>query len=134
MILWKLSLNQEYRIVIFIVDSQYRTPINKAILMLGEKGTLHQLKKTWWQDIGGGKCITDSDKVVSTNELGLANVGGVFLVLMCGCGASLIIAICEFLWNIREVAVREKVRRFSFLLIKAQQHSLLIRDSLESLI
>jgi len=111
-------------VIIFIVDSPYRTPINKAILVLGEKGILHQLKKKWWQDIDGGKCISDSDKAVSTNELGLANVGGVFLVLMCGCGASLIIAICEFLWNIRGVAVREKVRRFSFLLIK--QHSLLM--------
>lgn len=79
--------------------------------MLGEKGTLQQLKKKWWQERGGGLCIKDdADKSVSTSELGLANVGGVFLVLMCGCGASLIIAIFEFLWNIRKVAVREKVR------------------------
>jgi len=102
-------------IVSSIVDSPYRTPINKAILMLGEKRILHQLKQKWWHDIGGGKCVADLDKPVSTSELGLANVGGVFLVLMCGCGASLIIAICEFLWNIRRVAVKEKVRYFSFL-------------------
>lgn len=61
--------------------------------------------------MGGGLCKKDeAEKSASTNELGLANVGGVFLVLMCGCGASLIIAICEFLWNVRKVAVREKVR------------------------
>ncbi|KMR04997.1 glutamate ionotropic kainate 2 [Lasius niger] len=91
-------------------NSPYRTPINGAILMLGEKGILQQLKKKWWQEKGGGLCIKDdADKSVSTSELGLANVGGVFLVLMCGCGASLIIAIFEFLWNIRKVAVREKI-------------------------
>ncbi|EZA54693.1 glutamate receptor ionotropic, kainate 2 isoform X2 [Ooceraea biroi] len=91
-------------------NSPYRTPINRAILTLGEKGTLQQLKKKWWQEIGGGQCKkADADKNANTSELRLANVGGVFLVLMCGCGASLIIAICEFLWNVRKVAVREKI-------------------------
>ncbi|XP_014473269.1 PREDICTED: glutamate receptor ionotropic, kainate 2-like [Dinoponera quadriceps] len=91
-------------------NSPYRTLINGAILTLGEKGTLQELKKKWWQERGGGLCKKDeTDKSASTSELGLPNVGGVFLVLMCGCGASLVIAICEFLWNIRKVAVREKI-------------------------
>lgn len=92
------------------VDSPYRTPINRAILTLGEKGVLLALKKKWWQDIGGGLCIEDeAEKSASTSELGLASVGGVFFVLMCGLCGSFFIAICEFLWNIRKVAVTEKV-------------------------
>lgn len=91
-------------------NSPYRTPINKAILTLGEKGVLQQLKKKWWVEMGGGLCKKDEgEKSASTNELGLANVGGVFVLLMCGCGLSFFIAICEFLWNIRTVAVREKI-------------------------
>lgn len=38
-----------------------------------------------------------------------ANVGGVFLVLGVGCLFALIIAIIEFLWNVKKVAVEEKV-------------------------
>lgn len=68
------------------------------------------IKKKWWQERGGGLCTKDeADKGANTAELGLASVGGVFLVLMYGCSASFFIAICEFLWNIRKVAVREKV-------------------------
>lgn len=79
-------------------------------MKLGEKGTLQSLKKRWWVEMGGGLCKKDDTESTNSGELGMANVGGVFLVLMLGCGASLIIAIFEFLWNIREVAVREKVR------------------------
>lgn len=79
-------------------------------MSLGEKGTLQDLKKRWWVERGGGKCKKDdAEKSVNTAELGLASVGGVFLVLMIGCGVALIIAIFEFLWNIRNVAVKEKV-------------------------
>lgn len=49
------------------------------------------------------------EKDANTSELGMASLGGVFFVLMCGCSASFFIAICEFLWNIRKVAVIEKV-------------------------
>lgn len=45
----------------------------------------------------------------SQNELGLANVGGVFVVLVLGCTAGFIMAVMEFLWNIRKIAVQEKV-------------------------
>lgn len=40
----------------------------------------------------------------------LANVGGVFLVLGFGCLFALIVAIIEFLWNVKKVAVEERVR------------------------
>lgn len=79
-------------------------------MKLGEKGVLASLKKQWWQAKDGKKCKKDETESVNAGELGMANVGGVFLVLIVGCGASLIVAIVEFLWNIRDVAVKEKVR------------------------
>ncbi|XP_018368899.1 PREDICTED: glutamate receptor ionotropic, kainate 2-like isoform X2 [Trachymyrmex cornetzi] len=91
-------------------DSPYRTPINRAILKLGEIGKLSEIRKKWWQERGGGLCTKDeTEKSENTSELGLANVGGVFFVLMCGLCGSFFIAICEFLWNIRKVAVTEKI-------------------------
>ncbi|KAG7201434.1 hypothetical protein KM043_004194 [Ampulex compressa] len=91
-------------------NSPYRTPISGAILTLQEKGTLQELKNKWWQEMGGGLCKKDTEETsTSSSELGLPNVGGVFLVLLCGCGASFVIAVFEFLWNIRKVAVKEKI-------------------------
>jgi len=46
----------------------------------------------------------------AANELGLANVGGVFVVLMGGMGVACVIAVCEFVWKSRKVAVEERVR------------------------
>ncbi|XP_071860840.1 glutamate receptor ionotropic, kainate 2 isoform X1 [Bombus fervidus] len=90
-------------------NSEYRTPINGAILTLQEKGVLQDLKKKWWVDRGGGMCTKTEQEPSSSGELGIANVGGVFLVLLIGTCGSFIIAVFEFLWNVRKVAVREKV-------------------------
>lgn len=42
-------------------------------------------------------------------ELGIDAVGGVFVVLGFGCLFALIVAILEFLWNVKKVAIEEKV-------------------------
>ncbi|XP_011304729.1 glutamate receptor ionotropic, kainate 2 isoform X3 [Fopius arisanus] len=90
-------------------NSPYRTAISSAILKLQEEGKLHILKTRWWKEKrGGGKCREDNQKAGSTaNELGLANVGGVFVVLMGGMGIACVIAVCEFVWKSRKVAVEE---------------------------
>lgn len=44
-----------------------------------------------------------------TPELGMDNVGGVFLVLAGGLGISILIGILEFFWNVSKVSVAEKV-------------------------
>ena len=46
----------------------------------------------------------------AANELGLANVGGVFVVLLGGMGVACVIAVAEFVWKARKVAVEERVR------------------------
>ncbi|XP_050309100.1 glutamate receptor ionotropic, kainate 2 isoform X3 [Anthonomus grandis grandis] len=92
-------------------NSPYRTAISGAILKLQEEGKLHILKTRWWKEKrGGGACRDETTKTSSTaNELGLANVGGVFVVLMGGMGVACVIAVCEFVWKSRKVAVEERV-------------------------
>lgn len=68
--------------------------LSSTILKLQETGVLYQLKERWWRQKGGGQC---SSKPASTNsELGLKNVGGVFLVLLIGSIVAVIMAIFEF--------------------------------------
>ncbi|EGK96607.1 AGAP000801-PB, partial [Anopheles gambiae str. PEST] len=92
-------------------NSPFRTAISGAVLKLQEEGKLHILKTRWWKEKrGGGSCRDDTSKSSSTaNELGLANVGGVFVVLMGGMGVACVIAVCEFVWKSRKVAVEERV-------------------------
>lgn len=80
-----------------------------------EEGKLHQLKTKWWKEMhGGGKCTADTQvSDDSAAELGIDNVGGVFVVLGCGCGVAVVIAMLEFLWNVRKVAVEEKVEKLN---------------------
>jgi glutamate receptor, ionotropic, invertebrate len=42
-------------------------------------------------------------------ELGLGNVGGVFVVLIGGMVGAFLVAVMEFLWNTRKIAVEERV-------------------------
>ncbi|XP_043469345.1 glutamate receptor ionotropic, kainate 2 isoform X3 [Leptopilina heterotoma] len=96
-------------------NSPYRTAISGAILKLQEEGTLHTLKTRWWKERrGGGACKDDISKNSSAaNELGLANVGGVFVVLMGGMGVACVIAVGEFVWKSRKVAVEERKQKTS---------------------
>ncbi|XP_055588380.1 glutamate receptor ionotropic, kainate 2-like [Uranotaenia lowii] len=94
------------------VNSPYRTAISGAVLKMQEEGKLHQLKQRWWKEMhGGGRCdeAATTSSADSAAELGIDNVGGVFVVLASGCFCAFVLGILEFLWNVRKVAVEEKV-------------------------
>ncbi|KAK6631710.1 hypothetical protein RUM43_013774 [Polyplax serrata] len=93
------------------VNSPYRTAISGAVLKMQEDGRLHMMKEKWWKEMyGGGSCKDDhAHAAASQAELGLANVGGVFVVLVLGCTAGFFMAVMEFLWNIRKIAVEEQI-------------------------
>jgi len=78
-------------------DSPYRDPISMAILRLQEGGTLQMLYNKWWKN--AGKCSGDDkqgDK--NQNSLGLANVGGMFVILIGGLALAAVVAVIEFVW------------------------------------
>lgn len=76
-----------------------------------EDGTLHQLKEKWWveKNPGAGQCGDEGGGGGDTPELGMDNVGGVFLVLGAGLIVSIIVGIIDFVWNIRQIAIDESV-------------------------
>lgn len=94
-------------------ESPYRGLISDAILQLQEKGTLQLLKNRWWsQKKGGGKCgpKDGAQKAAgAASELGLANVGGVFVVLAGGSVMAIIICISEFIWKMKQIPKSERV-------------------------
>nr|CAD7259373.1 unnamed protein product [Timema shepardi] len=106
------------------INSPYRSLVSGAVLKLSENGVLGELKNKWWKKNGGGKCdvvsIYTSENTFNANqpsgeaeggannELTMANVGGMFVVLVVGCCAAFLVAILEFLWNCRKIAVERK--------------------------
>jgi ionotropic glutamate receptor len=62
----------------------------------------------WWEREGkdpNKKCDQlDDKKKDSANELSLANVGGVFVVLAAGLGLSFFVALFEFIWKARQAS------------------------------
>lgn len=95
---------------ISLIDSPYRKQISGAVLKLGEAGTLTELKRKWWKEMhGGGKCTKETAASSDTAELDIESVGGVFLVLGLGLVCAFCIGLVEFLWNVKTVAVDEKV-------------------------
>lgn len=90
-------------------DSPYRTHISQAVLKLQEEGKLYRLKNKWWKELdGGGSCDSDGP-TADAAELGIANVGGVFVILMLGCMSAMVLGIAEFLWNIKTIAIDQKI-------------------------
>lgn len=83
-----------------------------------EEGKLHQLKEKWWieKNPSAGDCDADSGEGSDTPELGMDNVGGVFLVLGAGLIVAIIVGIIDFMWNIRQIAIDETVISFDSLL------------------
>ncbi len=62
----------------------------------------------WWEvedKNPNQKCDTiDDKKKDSANELSLANVGGVFVVLSVGLCLSFVVAILEFIWSAKKIS------------------------------
>lgn len=83
------------------------------MLKLQEEGKLAELKTRWWIDRNPAivEC-TDDGGGGDELELGMGNVGGVFLVLGAGVIAGIIVGIIDFLWNIRQISIDESVSHF----------------------
>lgn len=90
--------------------SPYRTMLSQAILQLQESGTLHVLKERWWKKRHIVKKCPKEEASASkgTSALGLANVGGVFVVLLTGSCIACITAIVEFIWRSRKALPEER--------------------------
>jgi glutamate receptor, ionotropic, invertebrate len=78
------------------LGSDLREAINIAVLELTESGFLERLKQKWYYERSECTNIGTKDSKQST-ALNLANVAGMFYVLIVGLGAAMVIAFFEFL-------------------------------------
>ncbi|KAL7740684.1 hypothetical protein ACLKA6_000051 [Drosophila palustris] len=88
------------------LGADYRTNLSVSILQLSEKGELYKLKDKWWKK---HNVTCDTFHEVDGDELSIIELGGVFLVLAGGVLTGVILGIFEFLWNVQNVAVEERV-------------------------
>uniref|UniRef100_A0A452GW71 Ionotropic glutamate receptor C-terminal domain-containing protein n=1 Tax=Gopherus agassizii TaxID=38772 RepID=A0A452GW71_9SAUR len=86
------------------LGSPFRDEITLAILQLQENNRLEILKRKWWE---GGKCPKEQDH--RAKGLGMENIGGIFVVLICGLVVAIFVAVMEFVWATRRSAETEEV-------------------------
>lgn len=117
--------------------SPFRDEITLAILQLQENNRLEILKRKWWE---GSRCPKEEDRRAKgqppacvppgspftaacphsstpgsppTPGLGMENIGGIFVVLICGLIIAVFVAVMEFIWSTRRSAESEEVRRLA---------------------
>ena len=116
------------------------------MLQMQESGEITALKIKWWKEKRGGGACDDAGEDSGAEELDVANVGGCFVVLICGSIFAIFISILEMLLDIyqrsRELEVpfvEELINEMKFF-IKCQGNTKTVRrkkskvreDSVES--
>ncbi|RZB39423.1 Lig chan, ANF receptor and/or SBP bac 3 domain containing protein, partial [Asbolus verrucosus] len=92
------------------IDFELRSDINEAILRLQEKGVIKRLKNKWWKEMRDEPpCPAKDDEDEASEKLSLKELRGIFLVLAIGVALAYIVAILEFMWNVRNVSVEEHI-------------------------
>ncbi|XP_011604256.2 glutamate receptor ionotropic, kainate 5 isoform X1 [Takifugu rubripes] len=86
------------------LGSPFRDEITLAVLQLQENNRLEILKRRWWE---GGQCPKEEDH--RAKGLGMENIGGIFVVLICGLIIAVFVAIMEFVWSTRRSAEPDEV-------------------------
>ena len=99
------GLYQHTPVVLYIYQtltftgSPYRDLLTDAILKLQERQEIRKIYNYWWLEHGvTGNCDSDEGGA-DTNSLAIANVGGMFVVLIGGLIISFIVAVMEFLYK-----------------------------------
>uniref|UniRef100_A0A8C8DX99 Glutamate receptor, ionotropic, kainate 4 n=1 Tax=Oryzias sinensis TaxID=183150 RepID=A0A8C8DX99_9TELE len=85
------------------LGSVYRDEFDLAILKLQEENRLEILKRKWWD---GGKCPKEEDH--RAKGLGMENIGGIFVVLVCGLLVAIFMAVLEFVWMLKQTPGNEQ--------------------------
>uniref|UniRef100_H3CQS2 Glutamate receptor n=1 Tax=Tetraodon nigroviridis TaxID=99883 RepID=H3CQS2_TETNG len=85
------------------LGSVYRDEFDLAILKMQEDNRLEILKRKWWD---GGKCPKEEDH--RAKGLGMENIGGIFVVLVCGLLVAILMAVLEFVWMLRQTPGNEQ--------------------------
>ncbi|CAG0900832.1 unnamed protein product, partial [Cyprideis torosa] len=90
------------------MGSPWRDKISLAILELQERGFITMFYDKWWKNTGDTCKRYDSNRDSKASALGVDNIGGVFVVLLCGLAFAVLIAILEFCWNSKKNAQTDR--------------------------
>ncbi|CRK95897.1 CLUMA_CG009343, isoform A [Clunio marinus] len=82
--------------------SIWRDKISLAILELQEKGEIQMLYDKWWKNTEETCTRDEKHKDTKANSLGVGNIGGVFVVLLCGLAFAVLVAIVEFCYKTKK--------------------------------
>ncbi|WAR07408.1 LOW QUALITY PROTEIN: GRIK2-like protein [Mya arenaria] len=89
----------------FPKDSPWTDLISREIIYFQETQQIQKLYDKWWKEKSGGKCDVDEGKKDASS---LGHVGGVFVVLVGGLVAGLLLACLEFMWKAKKNARVDK--------------------------
>ncbi|KAM3181348.1 hypothetical protein ACTXT7_014557 [Hymenolepis weldensis] len=91
--------------------SKYRDAFSVEILKLQALQNLEQIRLKWWRNFNiTQNCSEKASKSKDTSSLGLEQVGGCFVMILIGLGASVIISLQEFLYKVYHRAQITKVQ------------------------
>ncbi|XP_053208599.1 glutamate receptor ionotropic, kainate 2-like [Panonychus citri] len=106
--------------------SPFRTIFSNEILRLQEQGRIDELKRTWFEDYPNeiralenpleAECPPEVLDSETTSALDVANVGGVFIVLVCGLIIGVIFVVIEFIWKAKKVSRHEREHTFRMMI------------------
>ncbi|XP_017466908.1 PREDICTED: glutamate receptor ionotropic, kainate 2 isoform X2 [Rhagoletis zephyria] len=87
----------------------YRDILSQAVLELQEQGVLTKMKTKWWKEKRGGGACSQEGENDGAEELGIANLGGVYFVLFVGSIFASIYGLLEWICYVYGTARRNKV-------------------------
>lgn len=113
-----------------ILGSEYRNALSEGVLRLQEQGKLASLKIKWWKEKKGGGACADTGEDSEALALDIANVVGVFLLLIIGIAAAVVVNIIEMLLAVRTRSVENEVR--SAINIKVSAFCMIVKFNLKN--
>jgi hypothetical protein len=88
--------------------------LSEAVLQMQESGEISVLKIKWWKEKRGGGACTAAAEEGGAEELTVANVGGVFVVLIVGGVVAIVVCLFEMLFDVRNRAMEVGVSLLLF--------------------
>ncbi|XP_036340677.1 glutamate receptor ionotropic, kainate 1-like [Rhagoletis pomonella] len=100
--------NEKHYGIAVPLNAPFRSNLSVGILKLSEKGELYKMKRKWFTT-NETNCDVDLDEDADNGQYTMESVGGLFIVLIGGILVSILIGIFEFLWNVEQISVKEKL-------------------------
>ncbi|BHF69064.1 hypothetical protein SprV_0301210500 [Sparganum proliferum] len=95
----------------FPQGSKYRDSFSEVILQLQRSQTLEEMRRYWWGNYSIVEpCNDQPKKSADATSLGVEQVGGCFVMVLVGLGASFLVGLTEFLYKAHQ---RSKVTKRS---------------------